>query len=33
MVKGYSELLVWQKAMGLVVEIYALVKLLPKEEL
>lgn len=33
MVKGYSDLLVWQKAMGLVVEIYELVKLLPKEEM
>ena len=29
---GYRELIVWQKAMSLVEEIYRLVKLLPKEE-
>jgi four helix bundle protein len=29
----YEELTVWQKAMDLVVEVYALVKLLPSEEL
>ena len=28
----YKELIVWQKAMDLTVEIYKLVKLLPKEE-
>ena len=31
-VRDYKELLVWQKAMELVPEIYRLVKLLPKEE-
>ena len=30
--KGYKELTVWQKAMDLTVEIYKLVKLLPKTE-
>lgn len=30
--KGYKELIVWQKSMDLVVEIYKMVKLLPKEE-
>ena len=29
----YKQLIVWHKSMDLVVEIYALVKLLPKEEL
>lgn len=29
---GYQDLLVWQKSMQLVKEVYALVKLLPKEE-
>ena len=29
----YRQLIVWQKAMDLVVEVYSLVKLLPKEEL
>lgn len=29
----YKQLIVWQKAMDLVVEVYSLVKLLPKEEL
>ena len=29
---GYQDLLVWQKSMQLVKEIYALVRLLPKEE-
>ena len=32
-VKSYKELIVWQKAMDLVSEVYALVKLLPREEL
>ena len=32
MVNSYRELIVWQKAMDLVVEIYRLVKLLPKDE-
>jgi len=31
--KSYRELIVWQKAMELVVEVYNLTKLLPKEEL
>lgn len=31
-VKSYQELIVWQKAMDLVEQIYCLVKLLPKEE-
>ena len=31
-VTGYKELIVWQKSMDLVEEIYRLVKLLPKEE-
>jgi four helix bundle protein len=30
--KGYKELVVWQKAMDLVVEVYALTKLLPRDE-
>ena len=29
----YEELIVWQKAMGLVVEVYKVAKLLPDEEL
>jgi len=29
----YEELTVWQKAMDLVVEVYKIVKLLPKEEI
>ena len=33
MVKSYRELLVWQKAMELVAEVYRVVKLLPREEL
>ncbi len=33
MVKNYRDLIVWQKSMGLVTEIYKLVKYLPKEEL
>lgn len=33
MIKDYKDLIVWQKAMGLVVELYALVKHLPKEEM
>ena len=33
MVNSYKDLIVWQKAMDLVVEIYKLVKKLPKEEL
>ena len=32
MVNSYRELVVWQKAMDLVVEVYRLVKLLPREE-
>ena len=32
-IRNYRDLLVWQKAMDLVDEIYTLVKLLPKEEL
>ena len=32
MLKSYKDLLVWQKAMDLTVEVYRLVKLLPKEE-
>ena len=31
--QGYKDLLVWQKSMQLVKEIYTLTKLLPKEEL
>ena len=33
MISSYKELVVWQKAMELVAEIYHIVKLLPKEEL
>ena len=33
MIGSYQELTVWQKAMDLVVEIYKICKLLPKEEL
>ena len=33
MVKSYQDLLVWQKAMELVTEIYRIAKLLPREEL
>lgn len=29
----YKQLIVWHKSMDLVVEVYSLVKLLPKEEL
>ena len=32
-IKGYEQLIVWQKAMDLTVEVYRLVKLLPQEEL
>ena len=32
MVKNYKDLLVWQKAMDLTVEVYRLVKFLPREE-
>lgn len=32
MVNSFRELVVWQKAMDLVVEVYRLVKLLPREE-
>ncbi len=32
-IKGYEQLIVWQKAMDLTVEVYHLVKLFPKEEL
>ena len=31
-IKRYEDLIVWQKAMDLVVEIYKIAKLLPKEE-
>lgn len=31
--RTYKELIVWQKAMGLVVEIYKLAALLPKDEI
>ena len=31
-IRNYKNLLVWQKAMDLVVEIYNITKLLPKEE-
>ena len=30
--KNHKELLVWQKAMQLVVDVYNLIRLLPKEE-
>ena len=33
MVTNYQELIVWQKAMDLVTEVYRIAKLLPKEEL
>ena len=33
MVKSYEDLIVWQKAMDLTVEIYQLMKILPIEEL
>ena len=33
MVKSYKDLIVWQKAMDLVVEIYRLVESLPREEI
>ncbi len=32
-IKGYEQLTVWQKSKDLTVEVYRLVKLLPKEEL
>ena len=32
MAKSFKDLIVWQKAMDLAVEVYALVKFLPKEE-
>ena len=31
-IKSYKDMIVWQKAMELAIEIYKLVKLLPKEE-
>jgi four helix bundle protein len=31
--KSYKELIVWQKAVDMAVEVYALTKLLPREEL
>ena len=31
-IQSYKDLKVWQKSMSLVIEIYRLVKLLPKEE-
>ncbi len=33
MVKSYKDLLVWQKSMSLVFEVYRIIKNLPKEEL
>ena len=33
MVKSYKELIVWQKAMDLVEEVYRLIKAFPKEEI
>ena len=33
MINSYKELIVWQKSMDLVVDIYKLVKYLPKDEL
>ena len=33
MIRDYTDLVVWQKAMDLVTEVYRLVKRLPKEEL
>jgi len=33
MIKDYKDLIVWQKAMDLVVEVYALTKLIPKVEM
>ncbi len=33
MIRDFKDLIVWQKAMELVVEVYILVKKLPKEEL
>ena len=32
-IKNFKDLIVWQKAMDLAVEVYQLVKKLPKEEL
>lgn len=32
MVKNYTDLIVWQKSMDLVVEVYSLTKLLPEDE-
>ena len=32
MIHSYKDLMVWQKAMDLVVEVYRIVQLLPKEE-
>ena len=32
-IKDFKDLIVWQKAMDLVVEVYQLVNKLPKEEL
>ena len=31
-IKSYKDMIVWQKSMELAIEIYRLVKLLPKEE-
>ena len=33
MINSFEDLVVWQKAMDLVVDVYRIVKLLPKEEL
>mgnify|MGYP003315047321 CR=1 FL=1 len=32
-IKSYRDMIVWQKSMDLAIEIYKLVKLLPKEEI
>ncbi|MBQ8259458.1 MAG: four helix bundle protein [Clostridia bacterium] len=32
-IKSYQDMIVWQKSMDLAIEIYKLVKLLPKEEI
>jgi len=32
-IKSYKDMIVWQKSMDLAIEIYKLVKLLPKEEI
>ena len=32
-ISSYKDLIVWQKSMDLVIEVYSLVKKLPKEEM